>query len=312
MTNNLILGYATRVHYGSPFLVEAFPFVISARLHHPNDRIVLLCDPEVPDAIRMVMNHLGVELYPITTESHDEGFHMARRRYREYFSFLFGQECGMVFLSDTRDLFFQGNIFGGFLPQNDFMAFFEEKAQHTLGTEPVNRNWIQTLHGDKALEELADQTVICSGTTLGTRRAMLTYLAYMVAVIESHRRFRGSAADQGHHNYVIRKGLLPLSSLIFPQKNAFVYTFGYGATDGYSFDAEGLLTTSGSSSFTPASVHQYDRLVVSDPAALSAVSTKIRLDCAKLGIHWGGFRMCDEGKRICQSSFRLVQDGESS
>ena len=277
MAQNLIMGIAT----GTAYLLAALPFVTSARFFHPHDRIVLLCDFNLPLQIYEDMQRLGVELYPVATETHDVDFHMQSRRYREYFTFLVGQTFDRIFLADTRDLLFQNNIFAGFSHQNDLAIFFEESKQHTIATQEWNRQWIQQSYGDQVLQEMGDYPVICSGTTLGTQNAILTYLAYMIAFIEkSHVTKNVGGTDQGHHNYIIRKKYLPFPFLILPQQNTLVYT--YQPSDSFHLAEDATVITS--SGIQSAVVHQYDRMEINDAEALSLVLIKLKRISDTLGV----------------------------
>ena len=186
MAKNLIIGVAT----GPEYLQTALPFAISARLYHPDDRIVLYCDADINPELQRDMTRLGVELYTATSnDAHDAQFHIQNRRYREYLGYLINHPCDRIFLSDTRDLFFQSNIFNGFVAHDNLAVFFEESTQYTIGTQEFNRNWVQYAYGDAGLQEIADYHVICSGTTLGTYGAIMSYLSYMVAFMEQKQPF---------------------------------------------------------------------------------------------------------------------------
>lgn len=248
---DLILGTAT----GAAFLRGALPFAVSARRQHPTADIVLLTDPQVPADLGREMARLGVRLWPVQTHAVDADFHIQNRRFREYFRFLLEADYRLVFLSDTRDVYFQDNLFSAFTSAGEWIAFFEETARFTIGSEKFNRNWILSIFGENALRALEREIVICSGTTLGTRRAILEYLALMATLEETHRTMRAIPSDQGQHNYLVRKRLMHAPQLIFPQENSLVYTVH--TDDKYTITASGqVLTPTG---VRPAAVHQYDR-----------------------------------------------------
>ena len=255
MGKNLILGTA----FGTPYLYAALPFALSARIHHPSDRIVLLTDSETPVDAVTLLKKMRIELRAAFTGPRDTNFHIQRRRYREYFRLLMSLDCEMIFMADTRDLIFQSNVFAGFSNGDPFLALFEE--DHILGEEVYNREWITAFHGKEAFQELAPYHVICSGTTLGTHKAVLAYLAYMVAIIENNSKYYHWNGDQGHHNYLIRKGLLSHPSQVFPNTNPHVHHFSLkencDLNSKYQLTKHHYLALN--SGVKPAAIHQYNR-----------------------------------------------------
>ncbi len=251
MAKDLILGTAT----GAQFLAAALPFAASARRQHPDADIVLLSDPEVPADLGRAMDRLGVRLWPVRCQAYDVDFHIQNRRFREYFRYLLEHSYRRVFLSDTRDAYFQGNVFSAFASDGDWIAFFQETPGYKIGSEKFNRTWIHHIFGEETLRRMADETVVCSGTTLGTGPAILEYLALMTTLEETHRALRAVPSDQGQHNYLIWKKLMRVPQFVFPQENPIVYTVF--VDDAYRITEQGdVLTTSG---IRAAVLHQYDR-----------------------------------------------------
>jgi hypothetical protein len=98
------------------------------------------------------------------------------------------QPNSWLLLLDTRDSFFQSNPFAD-LPRivdtegmtEGLLYFFGENASATrLGISTKNRRWISVGYGERTMEAIKDKPTICSGSTMGERIAIETYLRAMV------------------------------------------------------------------------------------------------------------------------------------
>jgi hypothetical protein len=138
-----------------------------------------------------------------------EGFQSLR--YFHYLDYLRNRamEADMVMLSDVRDVVFQQDPFSE--PLHCELEVFLESNHVKVGNNAFNRRWIRTLYGARMANQMGEEVVSCSGTTVGTRCGVLRYLECVCAEIEKQRRPLG-AHDQGIHNYLIRNNrLAPLS-----------------------------------------------------------------------------------------------------
>ena len=111
-------------------------------------------------------------------------------------------------ISDMRDTMFQRNPFGPEAPRVYGLQVFEE--HYTIRTTHWLANW-----PIKACKGVAyDEPMLCSGTTIGTRQAMIDYLNIfhdeMNAWMEDPKCccFETSADDQSMHNYIYYAGKL--------------------------------------------------------------------------------------------------------
>ena len=150
-------------------------------------------------------------------------------RYFRFYRFLgsSGDRYGNVMVTDVRDVFFQQDPFD--FDIGDDANFFLEDDRHTLGSERYDREWLLTAYGEQALRELADKLISCSGITIASREAMLGYLRVMTdELLRLPRQTVG--IDQGVHNYVIHKGLLP-GSRLFRNGEGPVFTVGLAPHD---------------------------------------------------------------------------------
>lgn len=145
-------------------------------------------------------------------------------RYFRYYRFLAsaGNRYENVMLTDVRDVFFQRDPFD--FDVGEDAHFFLEDERYTLASERYDRDWLLTAYGEDTLRELGDKPISCSGVTIARSAPMLGYLRVMTEqLLELPRQTAG--IDQGVHNYVIHKGLVPRARLVRNGEGA-VFTVG--------------------------------------------------------------------------------------
>jgi hypothetical protein len=133
-----------------------------------------------------------------------------------------------VFLTDVADVVFQGDVFahaaGG-------LTLFAEAGR--LREEPWNAGWVRNLYGEETLAAFGGERISCSGTVLGHVAAVREYLRRMTAaLVPLQAALRDQAmpgtgmhgADQGVHNVLLRRGLLPDCRLL-TNADGVVYTY---------------------------------------------------------------------------------------
>lgn len=138
------------------------------------------------------------------------------------------KECttctGPVLITDVRDTFFQRDPFGSGHPQVEGLQVFEEHKKITT------RNWLVEWPVRECKGIVYNKTMLCSGTTIGTRQAMLDYLHIMeqemlLWMSDKKCHFKTSADDQSVHNYLYYSGKLPFAKAI-PNGVGIVHTVG--------------------------------------------------------------------------------------
>jgi hypothetical protein len=127
-----------------------------------------------------------------------------------------------VMLSDARDVVFRGDPFAFVV--GDSVHFFLESEDVRIGDSSFNRSWLETAYGDELLEELRDQPISCSGVTIGSSEGVRAYLEVMVSELSRLKR-HVHGIDQGVHNVVVHRGLVPGSRLV-PNLDGVVLTLG--------------------------------------------------------------------------------------
>mgnify|MGYP002622981185 CR=1 FL=1 len=165
-----------------------------------------------------------------------------------------GKDYHQVFLTDTRDVIFQGDVFEKYADVQNFLGYvtegeFIKNCRH-------NSAWLINLFGKDVAEKLKNEEIICAGTILGTVNELICFSEKMIQVINN--RNSSQFMDQGVENYIVREKLLDIENII--EINC---EHGNIITAGYFFDKnpikienEKILRGDGG---IPAAVHQYDR-----------------------------------------------------
>ena len=145
-----------------------------------------------------------------------EGYQSLRyERYEKYLKSS-AANADYILLSDVRDVIFQDDPFR--YPFAAELETFQEAEHLRINAEPFNQRWLANLYGQDMLRAIGEQTISCSGTTMGTRNGILRYLQAMTTELARHTRPLGSH-DQGVHNYLLYNNCLD------PVK---IYANGYG------------------------------------------------------------------------------------
>ncbi|MBV8885882.1 MAG: hypothetical protein JO235_18065 [Chroococcidiopsidaceae cyanobacterium CP_BM_RX_35] len=186
-------------------------------------------------------------------------------RYPLYYLYLseYGKSYSNVMLTDTRDVLFQKDPFSFNI--NGLCCFLEEN-DFTINSSSVNRGWIIEGFGENALREIGHYSISCSGTTIGTRSAIMQYLETMVDyLIQISSQSVG--IDQGVHNYILRKNLIK-DVKFFENYHGPVLTMQLCQEKKFHFNQDGYITNEDGSIINV--LHQYDR-------HSSAIKSKLRI-----------------------------------
>lgn len=116
----------------------------------------------------------------------------------------FGYKYDRVMLSDTKDVIFQAHPMDWNMEQKVY--FFEEGYYSTIGDCQFNSQYIIPF-GDAVREKLQDRWISCSGTVMGMKDPVMTYLQEMqnaFKLVHDNPYYQQVASlDQGTHNYVL-------------------------------------------------------------------------------------------------------------
>lgn len=274
---NLVVGLAA--NYG---IDDVRNFVVSFRAHNEYDDIVLILT-SIDGETKAFLDKYAVTP-AVSYGSLFSYLHMQSSRHVVYYDFLVNdlkyQKYDRVFLTDVRDVIFQGNLFQE-IPQ-DRISFFLEDHRTSIGQCRWNSEWIRTGFGEEMLAALGGNPISCSGTVLGKSEAVMEYLLQMLlhytALNAEGLDMKG--IDQGVHNVIVYKSLLEGQRLlengngiltlgnILGDHSTFVAQEGFSATLGLDpvfLDQEGRFIFN-MKNFSV--IHQYDR----NPQLFGAVS----------------------------------------
>lgn len=164
-------------------------------------------------------------------------------------------EYGRIFLTDLRDVCFQGNPFDR-TSDGELRVFLEEPG-HTLGSCAVNSRWLTELYGREVLGELSQKPIICSGTILGDYDRILGYLDAFLLSLRDARSVMRMGMDQGIHNYIIHRGLVGTATFCENRRSE-ILTMGVMPADGMPGRSEsGFFVDDKGRPY--AVLHQFDR-----------------------------------------------------
>ena len=133
---------------------------------------------------------------------------------------------GPALAMDVRDSIFQLDPFGPGSPPITGLQVYEEHKDQTTG------HWLTDWPIGACKGVRYNETMLCSGTTTGTREAMLTYLNVMyeemkVWINDPKCRFDINGDDQSMHNYLYYSGQLPFATAIANRHGGIVNTVGF-------------------------------------------------------------------------------------
>lgn len=183
-------------------------------------------------------------------EYHLEGLQSLRYLHYRRFLEALEPEPDAILLTDLRDVFFQRDPFAE--PVRGLELYLEDDSVR-IGSDSFNTRWIHDLYGRDGLARLEGARVSCSGTVVGTRAAILEYLAAMEEEIAHRRRPMGSH-DQGVHNGLLQDGRFQGAAIV-PNGSGRVLTLG--KVDAYEIAPDGTVLNADGS--VPAILHQWDR-----------------------------------------------------
>jgi hypothetical protein len=177
--------------------------------------------------------------------------HAVIDRFAFYHDFLTSdQTTKSCFLTDIRDVVFQGNPFSEPIGEESIKFFAEDRC---FSPAETNYKWYEEVYGAGTGHILEGKPILCAGTTLAGRKGAIEYVSKMAAEIKRTGVAR-YGADQAIHNGLFYTGALPNAISVLNRQGE-VQTLGLQAS--FTFDARGLLLNQDGS--IPAVLHQYDR-----------------------------------------------------
>ncbi len=235
--NNLIIGAGMNLHIKS-----LYRFSKSARssCHHCTIILILTHDGVHSDDFKLLAEIFNLQLLTyedlavVRTEKAFQTMVVHGRRWIIFNDYLRKQETlgktfDNVFFSDVRDTVFQRNVFDYMDALGDGLYAFLEDAQVSIATQNINAHWVKTCYDEQTLQIIGNKSVSCSGTVLGTWKAIMAYLSIMTSELlsRSDACLTTAGNDQGIHNYIIHRVAPPgIKIHMIPHETGFVGTLG--------------------------------------------------------------------------------------
>ena len=252
-------GYSFAVY--ERFVESLFQTVFQCRL------VMFISQSDIPTVQPLQKKYADKFEYIACTWS----FHPQTFRYFLYKTYLQNliPAPDLVFICDSRDVLFQKNIFDYPLSPDIALWLFAEDM--TIGQDAKwNSKWLQQVDAD-SLPLLAQQRILCSGTTMGRYLAMMIYLNLMTTVVKQrflskNRAAELGAVDQGIHNFIAYRSELLTAELykqklqmaILTNEDDLIHTIGVVPKHSLDVNEEGRVILKPNR--ISCCVHQYDRL----------------------------------------------------
>lgn len=131
-------------------------------------------------------------------------------RHLLYYEFLVEHSgrYGQIMMTDSRDVFFQGDPFSR--EYEPGLHVFMEREGVTIGACPHNRQMILEAFGPEALPTLGSYEISCAGVTIGDQESVIAYERRMTELAFDVRTMpMVTGLDQGLHNYIVHQGHFP-------------------------------------------------------------------------------------------------------
>ena len=177
-------------------------------------------------------------------------------RWKMYCDFLeiYGDNYTQLFVTDVRDVIFQGDVFEAFKGQSSYLGYTTEATDigASKASGGFNYNWLLRAFGQKEADKLTIKQAICCGTVIGTVNEVKIFSQTMWEALKKGI-FWGY--EQAQMNYLVYNNLLPIENLIeIDVHSGAIFTNGI-IKDNKIRDDKILRGDGG----VPAVVHQYDR-----------------------------------------------------
>jgi len=252
---NLILG--TAFNYSKNDLGLKI-FVKSWKKYCPEEKLMLVVSPNIDLETYMWFFENDIEVL-FFTAGHYIPTSINDTRFYKYIDVLLEKNnIANVFLTDTRDVVFQGNLFKEINEKG--LHVFLEDHRWTCGSQPFNECMISTVFGEEEVKKLYNSRIICSGTTLGDRNSILEYMMVLInqrsmnQIIDHHiNGIKISILDQGIHNYILHNNIIKHTQ---HENGDGVGTIALTPKDDIKVLSDGRIETYG---FIPSIIHQWDR-----------------------------------------------------
>ncbi len=193
--------------------------------------------------------------------------HQSPRKFRYEYYWMWQrnyQTLSHIWLIDFRDLVFQSNPMEHWTLQNTapttLHLYEESELRRITEVDRFTGKMIKDFFGPGMVEHIGNQTVLCSGVTMGGKTAIEQYLLLMTWHMDNVLGNRIGKGDQAHHNVLYYMGELS-NQMGIDRIDVWKNFQGAVATTGYTYRQQGMKGTDvldGKDKVIPI-VHQFDR-----------------------------------------------------
>lgn len=165
-------------------------FVRSFSQNVSNANLVLFADG-LSDFTRFQLEEAGKEfnggeLKIIPFPEHLKSRHAANSRWNMFLDYVekHGDEYGQIFISDTRDVIFQSNVFDCYKNNSNYLAYAVEDFAGRLGSYRGTRlkwlyNEMKAAFGEEEANKLSDKLILSPSAVIGTSKEIHIFLSKM-------------------------------------------------------------------------------------------------------------------------------------
>jgi len=241
---NLVVGSASGFDWNAlePFVTSFARYVKTAEL--------VLFVKDISDFTLDRIKRCGGERIKFEPFEHTNFIGIERfKNFKRYID-AHGDEYGQIFITDTRDVIFQDDIFEHFKNYSNFLGHSFEGGNFRVNS---NYEWLVNCFGKDEADKLADKRIICAGSALiGTPREIKIFLEKLLDDSWEMNKF---AFDQAAFNYLFYNNLIPVKNII--ENDTYSgEIFTNGLVKDNKIRGDKILRGDGG---VPSVVHQYDR-----------------------------------------------------
>ncbi|MBQ9441718.1 MAG: hypothetical protein IJU55_01720 [Selenomonadaceae bacterium] len=254
---NLILGFAKGYNW---YILE--PFVRSFIKNIPNADMVLFME-NYSDFTRYQLEQVKnapsggkIIVEPVPAELRDVFPANSRWKFSADYIDTHGEKYGQIFLSDTRDVIFQKDLFECYKNYPKYLACAEEDFAGYIRSDKTVCEWIRDAYGEDELKKMADKFMYCPSTVAGTYEEIKIFARKMWDYMPRNVDFYG--LDLATECYIMYNNLVPVENIMEVRchEGEILSSFWFHVMNPIKFDGEKILRGDGG---VPAVVHQYDR-----------------------------------------------------
>ena len=210
---NLVLGFAKGYNW---YILE--PFIRSFIKNVPNADMVLFME-NYSDFTRSQLEQVKdkpsggkIIIEPVPNELQNVFPANSRWKFSADYIEAHGANYGQIFISDTRDVIFQGDIFECYKNFPKYLACAEEDFAGYIGSDKTVCEWIENAYGKDELAKMKNKFMFCPSTVAGTYEEIKIFSRKMWDYMPKNVDFYG--LDLATECYIMYNNLVPVENIM--------------------------------------------------------------------------------------------------